>query len=157
MKRNLILTWLLIVSLMVFGVAAIHQTPKYGALIDSPTITITTATADTTESTSTGANAAHVQWKFGTVSGTYTTCTVQAKTTYDGTNYLTLGGAASVTATTGTLNAWTLIAQQGTTTVTTSAVSSTAALGFGRMTKYTFACSGAYGTAAPVTINAIYQ
>ncbi len=157
MKRNLILAWALLVVLVVFGVAATHITPPFSALIDAPTITITTATADTTETTTTGAERAEIQWKFGTVDGTYTTCTVQAKTTYDGTNYLTLGNAASVTVTTGASNAWTLIAQQGTTTVTTSAVSATAALGFGRMTKYTFGCSGAYGTSAPVTISTIYQ
>jgi len=40
--------------------------------------------------------------------------------------------------------------------VTTATVSSTAALGFGQLTKFTFACS-AYGTSAPVTVSVIYR
>jgi hypothetical protein len=44
----------------------------------------------------------------------------------------------------------------GTTTVTSSTASSTAALGFGQLTKATFACT-TYGTTAPVTITAIYR
>lgn len=137
--------------------ASASTTASYAAIVDSPAITITTATADTDPTPTTGAGVAHVQWKFGTVAGSFTTCTVQAKTTFDGTNYLTLGTAVTVTATTGTLNAWTLIAQGGTTSVTTSAASSSAALGFGVLTKYTFACSGGYGTSAPVAIVAVYR
>jgi hypothetical protein len=128
-----------------------------GVIVAAPTITIAGATVDTDASPSTGATAAHVQWKFGTVAGSYTTCTAQAKTSYDGTNFLTLGTAVTVTATTGTMNAWTILAQGPTTSVTTSAVSATAALGFGQLTKFTFACSGGYGTSAPVTVTAIYQ
>jgi hypothetical protein len=30
-------------------------------------------------------------------------------------------------------------------------------LGFGLSTKYTFACSGGYGTSAPVTVSTIYR
>jgi hypothetical protein len=41
--------------------------------------------------------------------------------------------------------------------LTTSAASSTAALGFGQLTKFTFACSGGYGTSAPVTVSVIYR
>jgi hypothetical protein len=129
-----------------------------GVITSAPDITIAGATADTGPTPSTGATIAHVQWKFGTVAGSYTTCTVQAKTTFDGANYLTLGSAASVTATSTTLNAWTLMAQAPVGTgVTTGAVSATAALGFGLLTKYTFACSGGYGTSAPVAVTTIYQ
>jgi hypothetical protein len=133
------------------------NTLTFKVITDTPTITITTATADSAATPTTGAHQAHIQWKFGTVSGTYNTCTVQAYTSYDGTNYLTLGSAVSVTATTGTLNAWTILDQVGTTSVTTSSASSTAALGFGQLTKFTFACSGSYGTSAPVTISTIYR
>lgn len=122
-----------------------------------PAITIAGGTADTLPSTSVIAREAHVFWQFGTVVGTYTFCTVQAKTTYDGTNYLTLGSAVSVTATTGTGTAWSLFAQNGTTGVTTSTPSTTVALSFGVKTKFTFACSGAYGTSAPVTVSVIYR
>ena len=124
--------------------------------VDTPTITIAGATADTTATPTTAAREAQINWTFGTVAGTYTTCTVQAKTSVDGTNWLTLGTAASVTATTNSVNQWTLIEQAGTTSVTTSTVSSTAALGFGQLTKFTFACS-AYGTSAPVTVSVIYR
>ena len=105
----------------------------------------------------TGATTAHLTWVFGTVSGTYTGCTVQAKTSFDGVNFLNLGSAASVTVTTNAVNAWDIYQQAPVTTgVTTTAVSSSAAAGFGQLSKYTFACS-AYGTSAPVTITAIYK
>jgi hypothetical protein len=133
-----------------------HRVAALGVILDNPTVAITTTTATTGATPTTGATSAQIQWKFGTVAGSYGTCTVQAKTTYDGTNFLTLGTAASVTATTGTLNAWTLLAQAPTTSVTTGTVSSTAALGFGQLTEYTFACTS-YGTSAPVTISVIYQ
>jgi hypothetical protein len=124
---------------------------------DTPAITIAGATADSTSTPTTSAREAQIQWLFSTVTGSYTSCTAQAKTSYDGTSWLTLGSAASLTVTTGTVNAWTILEQAPTTSVTTSAVSSTAALGFGRLTKFTFACSGAYGTSAPVSINVIYR
>lgn len=127
-----------------------------GVVVDSPAITIAGATADTAATSTTPSHEAQIQWRFGTVSGSYGTCTVQAKTSYDGTNYLTLGSAASVTATTGTLNAWTILAQGPATSVTTSSVSSSVALGFGQLTKFTFACSS-YGTSAPVTVSVIYR
>ena len=130
--------------------------PVFQAIVDAPTIAITTGTATTGATPTTGVTSAQVQWKFGTVAGSFGTCTVQAKTTYDGMNYLTLGSAVSVTATSATLNAWTLLAQGPTTSVTSSAVSSSAALGFGQLTEYVFACSS-YGTLAPVAITAIYR
>ena len=133
------------------------QPRPIGVIVDTPVIAIAGATADTTATPTTSAREAQIQWTFGTVTGSYTTCTVQAKTSYDGTNYLTLGTAASVTVSSNSVNAWTVIEQAGTTSVTTSTVSSTAALGFGLLTKFTFACSGGYGTSAPVSVNVIYR
>ena len=128
-----------------------------GVVTDTPTITIAGATATTTSTPTTTAHEAQIQWVFGTVTGTYTTCTAQAKTSYDGSTWLALGSAATLTVTTGTVNAWTILEQAPTTSVTTSAVSSSAALGFGQATKFTFACSGAYGSSAPVAISVIYR
>jgi hypothetical protein len=125
-------------------------------IVDTPAITIAGATATSTATPTSTAHEAQIEWNFGTVTGTYSTCTVQAYTSYDGANYLTLGSAASVTATSNTLNAWTIIEQLGTTSVTTSSVSSTAALGFGQLTRFTFSCSS-YGTGAPVSISVIYR
>jgi len=127
-----------------------------GVVTDTPAIAITNATATTSATPTTSAHEAQVQWTFGTVSGTYSSCTVQAKTSYDGTNYLTLGSPVTVTATTGAVNAWTLIEQLGTSSVTTSTASSTAALGFGQATAFNFSCSS-YGTAAAVNISVIYR
>lgn len=141
--------------LLVFSGATTRNVPVVFT-VDTPAITIAGATADTTATPTTAAREAQILWTFGTVSGTYSTCTAQAKTSDDGTNYLTLGSAAAITVTSNTVNAWTVIEQLGTTSVTTSAVSSTAALGFGQLTKFTFACSG-YGTSAPVTITVIYR
>ena len=136
--------------------AANVQPRPVGAVTDTPSITITNAAATTSATPTTSAHEAQVQWTFATVSGTYSSCAVQAKTSYEGTNYLTLGSPVTVTATTGTVNAWTIIEQLGTSSVTTSAVSSTAALGFGQATEFTFSCSG-YGSAAPVNISVIYR
>jgi hypothetical protein len=136
--------------------AANVQPRPVGAVTDTPAIAITNATATSGATPTTSAHEAQVQWSFGTVSGTYSSCTVQAKTSYDGTNYLTLGSPVTVTATTGAVNAWTLIEQLGTNSVTTSAASSTAALGFGQATAFNFSCSS-YGTAAPVNISVIYR
>ena len=127
-----------------------------GVIVDTPTITIAGASATTTATPTTSAREAQIQWTFGTVSGTYSTCTVQAKTSYDGVNFLTLGSAAPVTVTSNTVNAWTVIEQLGTTSVTTSSVSSSAALGFGQVTEFAFSCSS-YGTSAPVSISVIYR
>jgi len=132
------------------------QPRPVGVVTDTPAVTITNAAATTSATPTTSAHEAQIQWTFGTVSGTYSSCSVQAKTSYDGMNYLTLGSPVTVTATTGAVNAWTLIEQLGTNAVTTSAVSSTTALGFGQVTEFTFTCSS-YGTAAPVNINVIYR
>jgi hypothetical protein len=152
---------IVILSLLLAGVltwlgAARVSTILVSYILDNPTITIAGASATTTATPTTTAHEAQVRWTFGTVTGTYTTCTVQAKTSFDGTNYLTLGGTASVTVTSNTVNAWSIVAQAPTTTVTTGAVSPTAALGFGQLTQYTFSCS-AYGTSAPVTITTLYR
>ncbi len=136
--------------------AANVQPRPVGAVTDTPAIAITNATATSSATPTTSAREAQVQWTFGTVSGTYSGCTVQAKTSYDGTNYLTLGSPVTVTATSGAVNAWTLIEQLGTNSVITSTASSTAALGLGQATAFTFACSS-YGTAAPVNISVIYR
>lgn len=131
--------------------------PPVGYTVDNPIATIAGATIASTPTATTGASAAHITWVFGTVAGTYTGCTVQAKTSYDGTNFLNLGSAAAVTVTSNTINAWDIYQQAPVTTgVTTTAVSSTAAPGFGQLTGYTFACS-AYGTSAPVAITGIYK
>lgn len=114
--------------------------------ITALTVNMTTATVDSADFGTTGVHQVGIQWKFGTVAGSYTTCTVQAKTTFDGTNYYTLGSAVTVTVTTGTNNIWTLIAPLNTT------VSATAANSFGYRTKLTIACS-AYGTSAPATVS----
>lgn len=152
-----LLSGLVLGAVIVLASAMTTQRAPIQWVTDTPAITITTTTADTTATPTTGAHEAQVAWVFGTVVGTYTTCTGQMKTSYDGTNYLTLGTAVTITATTGTTNVWTVLAQAPTTTVTTSAVSATAALGFGQLTKVTFACSGAYGTSAPVAITTIYR
>lgn len=145
-----------ILVLVVLAIASAKPTPP-GVVVDTPAITIAGGTADTTATPSTLAHEVHVFWNFGTVNGNYTTCTVQAKTSYDGTNYLTLGSAVTVAATSNTGTAWDVLAQAPTTSVTTTSPSTTVALGFGLLTKYTFACSGGYGTAAPVTVTAIYR
>lgn len=136
--------------------AANLQPRPVGVVTDTPAITITTAAATSGVTPTTSAREAQIQWSFGTVSGTYSSCTVQAKTSYDGTNYLTLGSPVTVTASSGAVNAWTLIEELGANSVTTSAVSSTAALGFGQLTEFGFSCSG-YGTSAPVSISVIYR
>ena len=133
------------------------QPRPVGVVTDTPAITIAGAAATTTATPTTSAHEAQIQWNFGTVTGTYSSCSVQAKTSYDGTNYLTLGAAVPVSVASNALNAWTIIEEQGTNSVTTSAVSSTAALGFGQLTEFSFACSGAYGTSAPVTVSVIYR
>lgn len=131
--------------------------PSFGYILDSPTLTIAGATVTTAATPIAGAGAAQVQWIFGTVAGNYSGCTVQAKTTLDGTNWLSLGSAASVTVTGNTVNAWAILQQAPVTSgVTTTTPSSSAAVGFGDQIEYTFACSG-YGTSAPVTIRAIYK
>jgi hypothetical protein len=147
---------LLIVCSLVAFLAGTAGIPV-GFVTDNPAITIAAATADTTTTSTAATREVQIVWVFGTVAGSYTGCTVQLKTSYDGTNYLTLGSAGSVTVTSNTVNAWTVLEAGPTTTVTTSSVSSSAALGFGQLTKATFACSGGYGTSAPVVITTIYR
>jgi hypothetical protein len=134
-----------------------HRVPAFGYLLDNPALAIAGATATTNPTPTAGTTTAHLAWVFGTVSGTYTTCTVQAKTSFDGANWLNLGSAAAVTVTSNAINAWDIYQQAPVTTgVTTTAVSNSVALGFGQLTKFTFACTG-YGTSAPVAITAIYK
>jgi len=134
-----------------------HRYPAFGYILDNPILTITGASTTTGPTSTTGSTTAHLTWVFGTVSGTYTGCTVQAKTSFDGLNWLNLGSAVSLTVGTGALNAWDIYQQAPVTTgVTTTAVSNSAAAGFGQLTEYTFVCSG-YGSSAPVTITAIYK
>ena len=134
-----------------------HRLPVFGYILDNPILTIAGASISTTPTSTSGASTAHVAWVFGTVAGAYTGCTVQARTSFDGINFLTLGSAASVTVSSNAVNAWDLYQQAPVSTgVTTTTVSSTAAAGFGQLSEYTFACSG-YGTSAPVTITAIYK
>ena len=132
------------------------QPRPVGVVTDTPAITITNGAATTTATPTTSSHEAQVLWTFGTVTGTYTSCSAQAKTSYDGVNFLSLGAPVTVTATSGTVNAWTVIEQLGTNSVTTSTASSTAALGFGQVTEFAFSCSS-YGTAAPVNISVIYR
>ncbi len=131
--------------------------PPIGYILDNPFLTIAGAAITTNPTSITGVSTAHVTWVFGTVAGTYSTCTVQAKTSYDGANWLNLGGAAAVTVSSTAVNAWDLYQQAPASSgVTTTAVSSTAAPGFGQLIEYTFACSS-YGSSAPVSITAIYK
>jgi hypothetical protein len=134
-----------------------HRFPAFGYILDNPILAIAGASTTTSPTSTTGATTAHVTWVFGTVSGTYTGCTVQAKTSFDGVNFLTLGSAASVTVSSNAVNAWDIYQQAPVTTgVTVTAVSSSAAAGFGQWSEYAFACT-AYGTSAPVTISVIYK
>jgi hypothetical protein len=134
-----------------------HRFPAFGYSLDNPLLSITVASITTNPTSVTGATTAHLAWVFGTVSGTYTGCTVQAKTSFDGVNWLNLGSAASITVASNAVNAWDIYQQAPVSTgVTTTTVSNSAAAGFGQLNEYTFACS-AYGTSAPVTITAIYK
>jgi hypothetical protein len=131
--------------------------PAFSYILDNPAPTIAGASITTSPTSTTGAATAHVSWVFKTVSGTYTGCTVQTKTSFDGVTWLNLGSAAAVTVTSNAVNAWDIYQQAPVSTgVTTTAVSSTAAVGFGQLSEFTFACT-AYGTSAPVTITAIYK
>jgi hypothetical protein len=134
-----------------------HRFPAFGYIVDNPIVTISGATITSNPTSTTGATAAHLSWVFGAVAGTYTGCTVQPKTSFDGANWLNLGSAAAVTVTSSAVNAWDVYQQAPATTgVTTTPVSSANATGFGQLSEYTFACS-AYGSSAPVAITAIYK
>lgn len=131
--------------------------PAFGYIVDNPVLTIAGASITTNPTSTTGSTIAHLTWVFGTVAGTYSGCTVQAKTSFDGVNFLSLGSAAAVTVANNALNAWDIYQQAPATTgVTTTTVSSTAAAGFGQLSEYAFACS-TYGASAPVTVTAIYK
>lgn len=134
-----------------------HRFPAFGYILDNPLLSIAGASITTNPTSTTGVTTAHVTWVFGAVSGTYSGCTVQAKTSFDGVNFLTLGSAAAVTVTANTVNAWDIYQQAPVTTgVTTTTASSSVAAGFGQWSEYTFACS-TYGSSAPVTITVIYK
>lgn len=158
----LLFIWSIVGGILLFEKppTTLAQGPTYilvvpRVIIDTQSLALAGVTIDTTPTPTSGVHEVQVQFKAGTVVGTYTTCTVQAKTAFDGTNYLTLGSAAAVAITTGTGSAWTVIEQAGTTSVTTSAVSTSVALGFGQLTKFTIACSGAYGTSAPTVVSIV--
>jgi hypothetical protein len=134
-----------------------HRVQAFGYILDNPTLAIAGAGITTSPTSTTGVTSARVEWVFGTVTGSYTGCTVQAKTSIDGTRFMTLGSPVSLTVATNALNAWDIYQQAAVATgVTTTAVSSSAAAGFGQLSEFTFACSG-YGTSAPVAITAIYK
>ena len=159
MKRTLFAIALALTAIFALGIDAHAQQPvitPYQVVSGSPAITITTTSATSATMGSRAAHEAQVQFAFGAVSGSYSTCTVQPKTSIDGTSFLTLGSAISITVSSNTVQAFTVIEQLGTTSVTSGAASSTAALGFGILTEYTFSCSS-YGTSAPVTITAIHR
>jgi hypothetical protein len=134
-----------------------HRFPAFSYILDNPLLTIAGASTTTSPTSTSGAATAHVTWVFGAITGTYSGCTVQAKTSFDGLNFLNLGSAAAVTVTSNAVNAWDIYQQAPVATgVTTTSVSSTAAPGFGQLTEYAFACT-AYGSSAPVAITAIYK
>lgn len=134
-----------------------HRFPAFGYILDNPLLTIAGASITTNPTSTTGATTAHITWVFGAITGSYTSCTVQAKTSFDGLNWLNLGGAAALSVTSNAVNAWDVYQQAPVTTgVTTTTVSGTTAAGFGQWSEYAFNCS-AYGTSAPVTITAIYK
>ena len=129
-----------------------------GPVVDSQTLAILAATLSTIPTPSAGAMECDVCLVFGTVGGSYGTPTIQCYTSLDGINFLTLGGAITPVVTTGEINSWSIWAPIGTNaTVTTSAVSAAAALAFGLLTMFTFACGSGYGTSAPATITMIFR
>lgn len=134
-----------------------HRFPVFGYILDNPMLSITNSSITSAPTPTTGASTAHLTWVFGTVTGTYGGCTVQAKTSFDGVNFLNLGAAAALTVAVNAVNAWDIYQQAPVTTgVTTTTVSSSAAAGFGQWSEYQFNCTS-YGTSAPVTITAIYK
>ena len=169
LRNSLLISFAIAVIVVVFATVSLrppevladayssHRFPAFSSILDNPGLSIAGATTTTSPTSTAGSTTVHLAWVFGTVAGTYTSCTVQAKTSFDGANWLNLGTAAAVTVTSNAINAWDIYQQAPVSTgVTTTAVSSTAAAGFGQLTKYTFTCSG-YGSSAPVTITAIYK
>ncbi len=142
-----------------------NQIPPSNGVVDNPTTTIAGSTATTTVTPTSGVGSVRVFWKFGTLVGTYSGCTVQAQTSYDGATFLNLGGAEPVTVTSGTLNAWGIYELPLTASVqfptdasgiAVTPVSTNVATSFGQATQFVFSCTG-YGTSAPVTITVIYR
>ena len=88
-----------------------HRFPAFGYILDNPILTIAGASITTNPTSVTGSTTAHVTWVFGTVAGSYSACTVQAKTSFDGVNFLNLGSAAAVTVATNAVNAWDIYQQ----------------------------------------------
>lgn len=123
------------------------------------TLSIAGSSVATLPSSTSSARAAHVQFTFSGITGTYSGCTVQAQTTLDGTTWLNLGSAATLGTplSNGLVQAFDVLEQaMAATGVTVTTPSSTAANGFGVQTKYVFSCA-AYGTAATATYTAIYR
>jgi hypothetical protein len=126
-------------------------------IVSTETFTMTGGTSFNTNLVpSTTAREAVVSLTFGTVSGSFGTCTAQLNTTTDGVHFQTLGAAQSITITSNQVNAWTIIEQAGTTSVTSGAVSGTVALSFGQQSYFAIACSS-YGASAPATLSLTYK
>lgn len=133
------------------------RSPVFGYIVDNPMVNITGAGVTSSSTSVTGITSAQIAWNFGTVTGSYSGCTVQAKTSFDGANWFTLGSAVSVSVSSNAVNAWTILQQAPTSSgVTAVTPSGSAATGFAAQIEYTLACGG-YGTRAPVTITAIYK
>jgi len=129
----------------------------FASVVDTQTITVAGATITSNPITVPYVKSAHISWTFGAVVGSYTGCTVQAKTAYDGINFTTLGSAVSITVAGNTIEEWDIYEQMGSSSgVTTTTPSTSAALSFGQVTEFVLACSG-YGTSAAVTQNVIYR
>jgi hypothetical protein len=145
MRKYVGLLFGMFMAVTAFGQRAPVTSPAVSALTSTPAITIGAGTADSADFPTTGMHQLDVELDLGTVTGSYTTCTMQAKTLLNGT-YYTIGSAASVTIASNTHPMWLVQAPLATT------VSTSSANDFGGRTKFTFACSGAYGTsiAAPV-------
>jgi hypothetical protein len=135
------------VCLALFIIALALPIPLRAQTAFHPAMTITTGIADTVPFTTNAASRLNVEFDFGTVAGSYTTCTVQAYTTINGTSYLTIGTARSVTVSTSGIQAWAVDAG------TSASVSSTASQSFGTLSFLELVCSGGYGTSAPVTVS----
>lgn len=126
-------------------------------IVNTESLTMTGGTSYNTNLVpSTTAHEAVVNLTFGTVVGSFGTCTAQLNTTSDGVSFQTLGAAQSITITSNHINAWTIIEQTGTTSVTSGAVSATVALSFGQQSYLALACSS-YGTSAPATLSVTYK
>jgi hypothetical protein len=137
-----------------------HRFPAFGYIEDSPTFSSVTinGTAATTGATPTsGVARAHISFYFYGTVGTYSGCSVQAQTAYDGINFVNLGSAQSVTVSSGAVNVWDIQAQAASSSgVTVTTPSSSAATSFGQLTQYKISCT-TYGTDTYATVKVIYQ